>query len=56
MKIFRLELGGREGDYPEAERLSREALALPIFPGIRAEEQEALADAVGEFLRVEGAQ
>ena len=46
----------KDGDYPEAERLSREALALPIFPGIRAEEQEALADAVGEFLRVEGAQ
>lgn len=49
-------LGGREGDCPEAERLSREALALPIFPGIKPEEQEALADAVGEFLKAEGAQ
>lgn len=49
-------LGGRECDCPEAERLSREALALPIFPGIKPEEQEALADAVGEFLKAEGAQ
>ncbi|RRD64154.1 DegT/DnrJ/EryC1/StrS family aminotransferase [Fretibacterium sp. OH1220_COT-178] len=43
-------LGGRPGDFPEAERLSREALALPVFPGLRAEEQERLVDAVEAFL------
>ena len=43
-------LGGRPGDCPEAERLSREALALPIFPGLRASEQERLVSAVAEFL------
>ncbi|MCR5346999.1 MAG: DegT/DnrJ/EryC1/StrS family aminotransferase [Fretibacterium sp.] len=42
-------LNGRPGDCPEAEKLSREALALPIFPGLQAEEQERLADAVAEF-------
>ncbi|MBQ9526370.1 MAG: DegT/DnrJ/EryC1/StrS family aminotransferase [Fretibacterium sp.] len=44
-------LGGRPGDCPEAERLSREALALPIFPGLRAEEQERLVDAVAEYVK-----
>ena len=44
-------LGGRPGDCPEAERLSHEALALPIFPGLKAEEQERLVDAVAEFVR-----
>jgi dTDP-4-amino-4,6-dideoxygalactose transaminase len=42
-------LGYREGDFPESERLSREALALPIFGGLLPEEQERLVDAIGEF-------
>lgn len=44
-------LGGREGDHPEAERLSKEALALPVFPGLTGEEQDALADAMADLLR-----
>jgi dTDP-4-amino-4,6-dideoxygalactose transaminase len=42
-------LGYREGDFPESERLSREALALPIFNGLLPEEQERVVDAVAEF-------
>ena len=43
-------LGGKRGDCPEAEKLSEEALALPIFPGLRPDEQGMLCDAVAEFL------
>jgi dTDP-4-amino-4,6-dideoxygalactose transaminase len=39
------------GDFPESERLSRESLALPIFNGLLAEEQERLVDAVAPFYR-----
>jgi dTDP-4-amino-4,6-dideoxygalactose transaminase len=44
-------LGYKEGDFPESERLSREALALPIFNGLLAEEQEEIVNTVGEFYR-----
>lgn len=44
-------LGYAEGDFPEAEALSRDCLALPIFPELKAEEQEWLVSAMAEFYR-----
>lgn len=44
-------LGYEAGDFPVSERLSREVLALPVFPGLKPEEQEELVRSMAEFFR-----
>jgi dTDP-4-amino-4,6-dideoxygalactose transaminase len=42
-------LGLKAGSLPEAERASREVLALPIYPELTREQQEAVVAAVADF-------
>lgn len=42
-------LGYREGDLPEAERAARETLALPVYPELRAEQQQYVVDTIRNF-------
>ncbi len=43
------DLGGKQGDCPEAESASREALSLPIFPEITEEQQQRVVSAIAHF-------
>lgn len=43
------DLGYPEGAFPVTERLARECLSLPIFPGITEGELDAVVEAVADF-------
>jgi len=45
-------LGQRRGSFPESERAAEEALALPIYPGLRESEQDEVCEVVAGFYGV----
>ncbi|MDP3980263.1 MAG: DegT/DnrJ/EryC1/StrS family aminotransferase, partial [Chlamydiota bacterium] len=42
-------LGYKEGDFPNAEKASKESLALPIFPELTLSEQDYIIQSIMEF-------
>lgn len=42
-------LGYKPGDFPISEQLAAESLALPVYPELKAEEIEAVVDAITHF-------
>ncbi|MEH7384298.1 DegT/DnrJ/EryC1/StrS family aminotransferase [Bacillus sp. JJ1521] len=43
------ELGYKEGDLPETEKASNEAISLPMFPELKLEQQEYVVSKIKEF-------
>ena len=43
-------LGYREGDFPISEGAAKQILSLPMYPQLRADQQERVGEAVAEFL------
>ena len=43
------DLGYQPGDFPHSERAAAEVLALPIYPELRDDEQQAVVDAIRAF-------
>ncbi|MBN2109255.1 MAG: DegT/DnrJ/EryC1/StrS family aminotransferase [Deltaproteobacteria bacterium] len=44
-------LGGKQGDYPEAEKASQETLALPVFPELKREQIEYVVEQIEVFYK-----
>jgi dTDP-4-amino-4,6-dideoxygalactose transaminase len=47
-------LGHDPADFPESQRAAAEALALPIYPELTAEQREYVVDRIAEFARPAG--
>jgi dTDP-4-amino-4,6-dideoxygalactose transaminase len=43
------QFGGQEGDFPHAEKATKEVLSLPIHPGLTNEQVEYVADTICKF-------
>jgi dTDP-4-amino-4,6-dideoxygalactose transaminase len=46
--------GYLSGDFPVAEQAAARMLSLPIFPGLRSDEQQTVIEAVGRFFSARG--
>jgi dTDP-4-amino-4,6-dideoxygalactose transaminase len=46
-------LGDQWGDFPEAERASREVLSLPMHPGLSESEQNRIISSLKSSLEIE---
>ena len=45
------DLGYRQGDFPVAEQACREVLALPLYPELKPEDQQRVAEAIHQFYK-----
>ncbi len=43
-------LGFAEGDFPEAEAYARNAISLPLYPGLKAQEQELVVQVLSRLI------
>ncbi len=43
------ELGGKEGQFPNAEAACREVLALPVYPELGEQQQRRVVEAIAAY-------
>ena len=47
--------GWKQGDFPEAEEAAEQILSLPMFPGLKPEEQQRVLSSIMEFASIHSA-
>ena len=52
--LFRHQFGYKEGDFPQAELIGSRTVSLPLYPSLRDEEIEYVAETVKRVLRTHG--
>lgn len=52
--LFRERYGHKEGDFPRAELIGARTITLPLYPGLRDEEAEYVADSVRQVVQSQG--
>ena len=45
-------MGHKKGDFPVTEEMAKDILSIPIFPGIKEEEQAYVAGKIREFYKL----
>ena len=51
LQPFYRRLGFAEGDFPEAEAYARNAISLPLYPGLQEQEQQRVVEALAGLLK-----
>ena len=47
--LYKKMFGYKEGDFPESEELSAQAMDLPMFPGLNDEQIKYISEKIHEF-------
>ena len=48
---YRYKLGFKQGDFPQAERVGRQTITLPLFPAMHPADVERVCDSLGDVLK-----
>jgi dTDP-4-amino-4,6-dideoxygalactose transaminase len=43
-------LGFAEGDFPQAEAYGRNAISLPLYPGLQGQDQQRVVEVLADLL------
>ena len=52
-KFYREQLGHKEGELPETEKISKQVLTLPMYPELKREEIDYIVKQIADFMKNE---
>ena len=52
-QFYREQLGHKEGELPETEKISKQVLSLPMYPELKREEIDYIVTQIADFMKNE---